>query len=141
RLYGFRWRDPMDWKSCAPNDVISASDVELGIGDAATDTFELIKPYGSGGHVWGRTIAKPITATLQVAIDGAPQILGVDYVFDAALAAVVFEAHAVPDIGAIVTAGFAFDVPVRFDADRLEISLSSFKAGSIPNIPIVEVRL
>jgi len=39
-----------------------------------------------------------------------------------------------------VTAGFQFDVPVRFDSDQLEINLSEMEAGSIPHIPIVEIR-
>jgi uncharacterized protein (TIGR02217 family) len=40
-----------------------------------------------------------------------------------------------------VTAGFEFEVPVRFDTDRLEVNLTLIEAGSIPNIPIVEIRL
>ena len=43
--------------------------------------------------------------------------------------------------GAAITAGFEFDVPVRFDTDKLEINLQGFKCGAIPHIPIVEVRL
>ena len=46
-----------------------------------------------------------------------------------------------PPGGAAVTAGFAFDVPVRFDTDRLEIELSAFEAGSAPSVPLVEIRL
>jgi uncharacterized protein (TIGR02217 family) len=46
----------------------------------------------------------------------------------------------VPEAGQPVTAGFAFDVPVRFDTDRLEISLTGFQHGAIPNIPVMEVR-
>ena len=37
--------------------------------------------------------------------------------------------------------GFAFDVPVRFDTDRLPINLANFDAGEIPSIPLIEVRL
>ncbi|MEO1694764.1 MAG: DUF2460 domain-containing protein [Pseudomonadota bacterium] len=140
KLYGFRWRDPMDWKSGPPEQSVTASDVELGIGDAATDTFELTKPYGSGGYTWTRVITKPVLSTLQVAVDGVLQNHGADYDFDPAIASVVFSASAVPAIGAVVTAGFAFDVPVRFDTDRLEVNVSGFHSGSIPNIPIVEVR-
>ena len=39
-----------------------------------------------------------------------------------------------------VTAGFVFDVPVRFDTDKLEVSLSGFRHGAIQSIPIVEIR-
>jgi hypothetical protein len=38
-------------------------------------------------------------------------------------------------------AGFEFDVPVRFDTDKLEINVQGFRHGAIPHIPIVEVRL
>ena len=40
-----------------------------------------------------------------------------------------------------MTAGFLFDVPVRFDTDYLEVDLSAFAAGVIPKIPLVEIRL
>ena len=45
-----------------------------------------------------------------------------------------------PRSGAAVTAGFLFDVPVRFDTDYLEVDLSAFAAGAIPKIPLVEIR-
>lgn len=38
RLFGFRWRDRADWKSCAPGDTVSATDQEIGIGDGAQAT-------------------------------------------------------------------------------------------------------
>ena len=46
-----------------------------------------------------------------------------------------------PGEGAVVTAGYEFDVPVRFDADRLEMSHASFEAGEIPSVPVVELRV
>jgi uncharacterized protein (TIGR02217 family) len=45
-----------------------------------------------------------------------------------------------PDIGAVVTAGFEFDVPVRFETDRIAVSLASFNAGEVPDVPVIEVR-
>jgi uncharacterized protein (TIGR02217 family) len=47
----------------------------------------------------------------------------------------------VPGAGLAVTAGYEFDVPVRFDAERIAVSLKAFKAGQIPSIPLVEVQL
>ncbi len=38
-------------------------------------------------------------------------------------------------------AGFEFDVPVRFDTDRIQTSVAIFQAGDVPNVPVVEVRL
>ena len=46
-----------------------------------------------------------------------------------------------PADGALVTAGFEFDVPVRFDTDRIESSVGGFSAGEIPSVPVVEVRV
>jgi len=46
RLYGFRWRDRLDWKSCAPSATPAASDQQIGIGDGATRIFQLCKLYG-----------------------------------------------------------------------------------------------
>jgi uncharacterized protein (TIGR02217 family) len=46
-----------------------------------------------------------------------------------------------PGIGDAVTAGFLFDVPVRFDTDYLEVDLSAFAAGAIPKIPLIEIRV
>jgi uncharacterized protein (TIGR02217 family) len=39
-----------------------------------------------------------------------------------------------------VTAGFEFDIAARFDAERIAISLSAFRAGQIPSIPIIEIE-
>ena len=39
-----------------------------------------------------------------------------------------------------VTAGFAYDVPVRFDIDHLAVNVSAFEAGEIPTIPLIEIR-
>ena len=45
----------------------------------------------------------------------------------------------IPPSGALVQAGFAFDVPVRFDTDRIDVNLEAFRAGSIPAIPLKEI--
>ena len=40
-----------------------------------------------------------------------------------------------------MSAGFEFDVPVRFDTDLIQVSVASFQAGEVPKVPVVEVRL
>ncbi|MFN3287501.1 MAG: DUF2460 domain-containing protein, partial [Sphingomonadaceae bacterium] len=45
-----------------------------------------------------------------------------------------------PAAGVPVTAGFLFDVPVRFATDTLEVSLEAVAAGEVPSVPLVEVR-
>ena len=141
RLHTFRWRDPMDWKSCAPNASPSPLDQVVGSGDGTTAAFQLLKTYGNAYAPWARDIKKPVAGTVKIAVAGQELTAGTDYVVDASTGTVTFLEGHIPPAGASITAGFEFDVPVRFDTDRLEINLSGFTSGAIPNIPIVEVRL
>jgi uncharacterized protein (TIGR02217 family) len=136
RLYGFRWRDRLDHASAAPDAQVAATDQRLGVGDGVTTAFQLIKTYGAVHAPYRRPIAKPVAGSVRVAVGGIERSAGV--AVDAATGIVTFAAP--PPAGAIITAGFLFDVPVRFDADRLDIDLSAFAAGEIPSIPVVEIR-
>lgn len=140
-LHAFRFRDPFDMKSCRPEETISAADQIQGTGDGIRARFPLIKTYGSGGDAFQRLITKPVLAGLRIAVAGDEQASPGDYSFDAETGEIVFTPGAVPGDGDMVTAGYEFDVPVRFDTERLSISLTAFKAGQIPSIPLVEVRL
>ena len=141
RLYGFRWRDHADDKSCAPGGTTSPLDQVMGTGDGTQAGFQLVKTYGVAHAPWTRTIAKPVAGTVRIAIDGDEASEGDAFTLNAATGFVQFLPGHVPADGAVVTAGFQFDVPVRFDTDRLEISVQGFRHGAIPHIPIVEVRL
>ncbi len=138
RLHGFRFRDPLDWKSCAPGAAVSAGDQEIGIGDGVTASFPLVKTYGDGGTGWVRRIAKPVAGTVQVSVDGAA-VAPANYAVDAVAGMVTFVPGQIPDSGSVVRAGFEFDVPVRFDTDRIDVDLSHFDAGRIPTIPLTEI--
>ena len=81
-----------------------------------------------------------MTGTVSIAVDGLVQAAE-RYAINATTGVVTFVAEHIPGDGAAVTAGFEFDVPVRFDADQLEINFAQFEAGSILQIPIVEIRL
>jgi uncharacterized protein (TIGR02217 family) len=141
RLYGFRWRDPLDHASCLPSGTPSATDQDLGTGATGRDTFQLVKTYGAGASAWIREINKPTVATVRIAVAGISQTEGRDFTVDTTTGRVTFLPGKLPPPGAAVTAGFEFDVPVRFDTDRLEINLDGFKHGAIPAIPLVEIRL
>jgi uncharacterized protein (TIGR02217 family) len=141
RLHAFRWKDWADYRSSSPGVTPSAGDQVIGAGNGADDAFQLVKVYGGDFAPWTRTITKPVPGTVKVAVDGTDQVEGVDFTVDYATGVVTFEAGSVPGNGAEVTAGFAFDVPARFDTDRLAMNLERFSHGDIPNIPIIEVRL
>lgn len=141
RLYGFRWKDRLDHKSCRPSQTPQPTDQVLGAGDGARTAFQLVKVYGSAFAPWQRDIAKPVTGTVRVAVDGVELEELADFSVDSATGVVAFAEAAVPGVGALVTAGFEFDVPVRFDEDKLEVNLDQFDAGQIPHIPIREIRV
>lgn len=137
RLYGFRFKDFSDWKSCAPGGAVAPTDQVTGTGDGSTTQFRLAKTYASGAGSWVRAIPKPVDGTVRIAVDGVETISG--WSCDAATGIVTFDAA--PADGAAITAGFAFDCPVRFDTDQLSINLASFAAGEIPSIPLIEILL
>ena len=139
-LYGFRWRDRLDFKSCTAAAEPTALDQAIGSGDGATATFQLCKTYGQGFAPYVRPIAKPVDGSVRVAVAGITVLAGVDFDCDSTTGIVTFRAGRVPSAGASVTAGFEFDVPVRFDTDYLEIDLAAVEAGGVPKIPLVEIR-
>jgi uncharacterized protein (TIGR02217 family) len=139
-LHAFRFRDPFDMKSCRPEEEVSAADQTIGMGDGVRTRFALTKIYGEVGDAYRRLIARPRPETLQVAVGGVEKATPVDWSFDYSAGEVVFEAESIPGAGEEVTAGYEFDVPVRFDTERIAISLTAFKAGQIPSISLVEVQ-
>ena len=137
KLHGFRFRDPFDFKSCAPSATPTANDQILGAGDGERVTFSLLKAYGAGETAYLRPISKPVAGSALVAIDGAPLAPGA---FTVASESGIVTLDAAPVLGAVVSAGFIFDTPVRFDIDRLDLSIDGFGAGHAVAIPLVEVR-
>lgn len=137
RLIGFRFRDRADWRSGSPSKAPTPLDQRIGTGDGATRQFQLVKTYGSAYAPYQRVISKPDGATVRVALDGIEQAAGPSFSCDPTTGLVTFVAPPAP--GVAITAGFAFDVPVRFDTDELDIDLSAFDAGAIPQIPLIEI--
>jgi uncharacterized protein (TIGR02217 family) len=141
RLYGFRWKDHVDFKSCPPEATPTPLDQDIAVGTGTQDSFPLRKRYGSVHAPWDRTVAKPVAGSVLVAVAGVPQSEGVDFTVDVTTGLVTFLPDHIPAASAVITAGFEFDVPVRFDTDKLEIDLSGFRHGAIPSIPLIEIRL
>lgn len=139
QLHGFRWKDWADFKSGQPNGVPHFQDQHLGYGDGRRASFQLSKTYASGPGRYARPISKPVEGTVLVGIGADQMREAVDFTVDHDKGLVTFAAP--PGEGAAVTAGFEFDVPVRFDADHIAVSVASFRAGDLPQVPIIEVRL
>ena len=115
--------------------------LDFGTGDGSSAAFQLVKQYGGAFAPWRREIRKPVAGTVQIAVGGVTQIEGVDFSIDAATGVMTFEPGRIPAPAAEVTAGFEFDVPVRFDTDSIQTSVASFQAGDMPNVPVIEVRV
>jgi uncharacterized protein (TIGR02217 family) len=139
QLYGFRWRDRLDHASGA-GAAVSPLDQGIGIGNGATTSFQLVKTYGAGFAPYSRPIGKPVAGSVRIAVGGV-EVSGSAFSCDATTGIVTFQPGHLPPPGAAVTAGFLFDVPVRFDTDYLEVDLSAFAAGAIPKIPLVEISV
>lgn len=141
KLYGFRWKDFTDFKSCPPENAITAFDQSIGVGTGALAAFQLKKKYGTGTTPWYRDIKKPVQGTIRIAVNGVVKTESSHFVVDYATGIITFTVGNIPPSTHIITAGYEFDVPARFDTDRLEINVSHFKHGEIPTIPIIELRV
>ena len=139
QLAGFRWKDWSDFKSCLPSGTVGPEDQVIGLGDGTATDFSLSKTYRSGAQTYVRPILKLVTGTVRVAVAGDPKVEMLEFTVDGATGLIRFAVP--PAIGIQVTAGFEFDVPVRFDTDRIQTSVQSFQAGEVPSVPVVEVRV
>ncbi|MCC5993895.1 MAG: TIGR02217 family protein [Rhodobacteraceae bacterium] len=137
RLHGFRFKDWGDYKSCLPSQAPTPLDQVIGTGDGVSRQFLLVKHYASGAQSWTREIRKPVASSTRIALDGAEMETG--WSVDALSGLVTFDAA--PAAGMEITAGFEFDVPVRFDTDMLDVTLDIERLGSIVSIPLIELRL
>ncbi len=139
QLYGFRWKDWTDYKSCAPSKTVNSGDQIIGTGDGSNRKFQLSKLYQSGPESYRRPVSKPVAGSVVVSVAGDAQRETIHFDVDTSRGTVTFVDP--PDDGVKIKAGFEFDVPVRFDAARVETSVASFSAGEIPTVPVVEVRV
>jgi len=139
QLHGFRWKDWSDFKSCKSSAEPDVSDQIIGTGDGLTTVMGLTKSYRSGQQSYVRPIVKPVRGSVLIGMGGMALQESVDFEVAYDAGRITF-AHP-PDLDAVVTAGFAFDVPVRFDTDRIETAVATFQAGQAPSVPVIEVRL
>jgi uncharacterized protein (TIGR02217 family) len=139
QLHGFRWKDWSDYKSCPASRNPGPEDQFIGTGDGATTVFRLQKTYASGAESYVRPILKPVAGSVVVAVAEDPKIESLEFSVNAQTGEITFVVP--PDLGTRITAGFEFDVPVRFDVDRIQTSVASFQAGDVPTVPVVEIRI
>lgn len=139
QLHGFRWKDWADFKSEVSSMPVTPQDQFIGQGDGMRTSFGLSKTYVSGVGTYQRPIAKPVAGSVRVAVGGVEKAIGPDWTLTATTGTVTFAVA--PALGAVISAGFEFDVPVRFDTDRIQTSIDAFQAGEVPSVPVVELRV
>ncbi|MBL1419139.1 MAG: TIGR02217 family protein [Alphaproteobacteria bacterium] len=140
-LIGFKWHDILDYKSCDIEDEISATDQKIGIYDGEVAEFQLSKTYGDAvddDQNYIRKITKPYDASLRIAVNDVE--LNVSHFGVEVLTGIV---TILPSAGLVeddvISAGFEFDVAVRFAEHELKVDYSSFKSGEIAQIPLIEI--
>lgn len=142
RANSFRFRDWLDWRTASGALPLTPTDQPLGIGDGVETAFRLVKKYGAI-NPYLRPIALPHLASLRIAIDGVELVGGWSVAAVGGL--VTFDAP--PAASASLTAGFTFDVPVRFAQSTLSVEWAYFTesgerdVGMAPDITLIEKRL
>ncbi len=136
QLYSFRFRDPLDFQSCKPSETLAATDQFIGLGDGQTTEFRLIKNYQDSGGAYERPITRPVENSIVIALNGT-MISELQYDVNLVTGDIVF--NSAPTSGTVISAGFMFDVQVRFDTDQLDLALEAFGAGQAASIPLIEV--
>jgi uncharacterized protein (TIGR02217 family) len=125
RARGFRLKDWSDFTTASDN--ISApvfSDQIIGVGDGTTVVFQLVKNYSSGAVTHQRIITKPVVGSVKIGVGSSA--LNTGWSVDTTTGLVTFAVA--PASGQNVTAGFEFDVPVRFDTDQLSLTAENYVA-------------
>lgn len=148
RLHSFRYKDWLDYKSSAnggKGGTVAATDQAVGTLDKTgpAQTFQLVKTYSDAAGSWSRTITKPVSGTVKIAVGGVEKAAAdANYPWSVNLTTgVVTITPTGLTAGTVaVTAGFEFDVHVRFDVDQLDFNLDFHRGGSAQDIPLIEVR-
>ena len=133
RGHSFRYKDWLDFKSCAVEASVADTDQTLGTGDGAEVDFQLIKTYTQGALSSSRYITKPVLNSVVISIDDVSQASG--WSVDTTTGIVTFATA--PGAGEVVKAGYEFDVPVRFDVDKISVVYADYEAGQT-SVPIIE---
>ena len=88
-----------------------------------------------------RWLALDHAADVGIAVAGVERVGGTDFAVDPSTGVVTFLAGHIPAAGQSVTAGFEFDVPVRFDTDRMAVTIEQINLHQWSSIGIVEIRV
>lgn len=129
KAYGFLFKDWSDF---------SATDELIGVGNSINRIFRLRKNYHSGSESFPRAITHPIGDTIELKVDNV-LVSESDYTVDP-FGIIRFDVGHAPTLGQEITWSGEFDVPVRFDVDDFDLTLSALASGTVSALPIIEIR-
>lgn len=136
RTHGFRYKDWGDFQSCGAKGTLDDEDQTIGTGDNAEVDFQLVKVYTQGAYTLSRYITKPVSGTTVIALDGVNQAAG--WSVSTTTGVVTFDVA--PGSTVVVSAGYQFDVPCRFDTDSLSTQLLDYRNAS-SQVILTEIRI
>lgn len=140
------WRDPLDFASVEllrPTAVptISNLDQPLGVGDGVERNFQLMKRYAVGAQTYSRLIQVPIVSSVIVKATLAGDPGYVTPTFSVGRPGGVVTFDTAPAANAVLTAGFLFDVPVRFESDdAFDGVVRTYGLGGFSDLTFIETR-
>jgi uncharacterized protein (TIGR02217 family) len=122
RGYSFRFKDWTDYQA-----------TDQAMAEVTPTVWQLVKRYNIGGYEHVRTITKPVLGTVAIKIGGSPVVPSeIDYL----TGLVTFGSAR----GSAPTASFEFDVPVRFDTDKLPVQANAWDQQIVSQINLIEVK-
>ena len=128
RAIGFRFKD---WADYQVNNQFWFT------GTGSGSIYQLSKTYqDAGSFTFIRELNKIVAGSLVVRFD---TVITTAYTVDLNTGLVTFNSPV--GSGVVVTFDVEFDVPVRFDTDKLDVSVETFDAAAIPSIPVIELRV
>ena len=133
RAHSFRFKDWTDFQIGTTTPEVPQA---IGIGDAVEDRFQIVRRYVSGATTFSREVTRLVAGTTRVFLDGVEQFTGFTVDDDTG----VLDFTAAPGGGVVVGIVCEFDVPVRFDADQLDLRAVREEIFSVPVVLVVEVR-
>ncbi len=126
KAIGFRFKDWMDY---------SISKQKIDMGDGNKTEFQVIKTYIVESIKIERKIAKPVKDRLKIYVNNVQVKPHINYT----TGKIIFETP--PAKGSEILVEGEFDIPVRFDIDKLTTSIENHLIYSHYEIPLIELKL
>ena len=132
RAYSFRFKDWADFQ---------IYNQQIGIGDGGTLAFQIVKTYTAATQTFTRNIVKPVAGTITTVLVNGTPVSSSTWSVDTTSGILTFgTGHAPASSAAVVIPYGEFDVPARFDVDKLDVSQDYYNAENWQGIKIVETR-